>query len=608
LQLGDLSEICTLEQLFAEPERLIFKIQGAVASYPLRKRQLHFGPGEKQMIAKDVWYKFTKIVTTLALITLGSAAAALAATVNVSPSEDFQTVVSSNPAGTTFMITPGVYRMQSITPKTGDIFEGQSGAVLNGSRQLTSFTRSGIYYVATGQTQHGTANGECQAAYAGCEYPEDLFFNNVPLQRVEALTQVVAGKWYFDYSTASVYFVDNPTGKTVEIGVTTHAFSGSATNVTIEGLTIEKYADPAQDGAISGGAWTIESNDITLNHGGGIRLASNQIIEYNQIWWNGQEGLTGSGSNILVQNNEIAYNNTLGFDFGWEAGGTKFSNTTNLVVQGNYVHDNKGPGLSLDFQTYNWLIQGNRTSGNYVAGILDEISYNGTARYNIIEDDASYPGKTNPSMWWACGFFDLDSSNATVYGNTVINNSNGICAVSISRGSGSRGAFLVQNLSVYDNVIVQSVGSAAGAVADSGEYLDVYSSSWNNHWTSNTYKLAVSGGDFYTWSGGTSYISMDAGQWQSSGQDTAGTWISSTDSTFPSTKFTPNQAISTVASTQVWSLPTTTSTLVATEVSGTQGTITQVAGPILTAGAWWWNVTYANGHAGWSEEANLQTF
>jgi hypothetical protein len=394
----------------------------------------------------------------------------------------------------------------------------------------------------------------------------------------------------------------------VEIGVTTHAFSGSATNVTIEGLTIEKYADPAQDGAISGGAWTIESNDITLNHGGGIRLASNQIIEYNQIWWNGQEGLTGSGSNILVQNNEIAYNNTLGFDFGWEAGGTKFSNTTNLVVQGNYVHDNKGPGLSLDFQTYNWLIQGNRTSGNYVAGILDEISYNGTARYNIIEDDASYPGKTNPSMWWACGFFDLDSSNATVYGNTVINNSNGICAVSISRGSGSRGAFLVQNLSVYDNVIVQSVGSAAGAVADSGEYLDVYSSSWNNHWTSNTYKLAVSGGDFYTWSGGTSYISMDAGQWQSSGQDTAGTWISSTDSTFPSTKFTPNQAISTVASTQVWSLPTTTSTLVATEVSGSQGTITQVAGPILTAGAWWWNVTYANGHEGWSEEANLQTF
>jgi hypothetical protein len=531
---------------------------------------------------------------------------------NIGCGTTIQSLVNASPPGTTFALPAGICRMQSVIPKNGDIFIGQPGTILNGSMLISMFSKetiSGVsYWVASGPSQPGAVNGTCDVAHPMCMYPEDFFIDDQPLLRVASLSAVTTGACYFDYSAAKVYFVDDPTGKTVEIGVTTHAFSGSATNVTIEGLTIEKYADPAQDGAISGGAWTIESNDITLNHGGGIRLASNQIIEYNQIWWNGQEGLTGSGSNILVQNNEIAYNNTLGFDFGWEAGGTKFSNTTNLVVQGNYVHDNKGPGLSLDFQTYNWLIQGNRTSGNYVAGILDEISYNGTARYNIIEDDASYPGKTNPSMWWACGFFDLDSSNATVYGNTVINNSNGICAVSISRGSGSRGAFLVQNLSVYDNVIVQSVGSAAGAVADSGEYLDVYSSSWNNHWTSNTYKLAVSGGDFYTWSGGTSYISMDAGQWQSSGQDTAGTWISSTDSTFPSTKFTPNQAISTVASTQVWSLPTTTSTLVATEVSGSQGTITQVAGPILTAGAWWWNVTYANGHAGWSEEANLQTF
>ena len=209
------------------------------------------------------------------------------------------------------------------------------------------------------------------------------------------------GKWYFDYSAAKIYFVDNPRGKTVEIGITTHAFSGSASNVTIKGLTIEKYAAPAQDGAIScygmtnvclGTGWTIESNEIRLNHGAAVRLASNQVIQSNYIHHNGQEGLTGSGFNILVENNEIAYNNTLGFDFGWEAGGTKFSNTTNLVVQGNYVHDNRGPGLSLDYQTYNWLIQGNRTGGNYVAGILDELGYDGTARYNIIENDGSYPG------------------------------------------------------------------------------------------------------------------------------------------------------------------------------------------------------------------------
>jgi hypothetical protein len=515
------------------------------------------------------------------------------------------------------MLQAGVFRMQSVVPKVGDIFEGQPGAVLNGSRLLTSFARSGNYWVVDGQTQRGTANGRCLPGYSGCQHPEDLFFNNVPLQRVETLAQVATGKWYFDYDTASVYFVDNPTGKTVEIGVTTHAFSGRAANVTIMGLTIEKYAVPAQDGAIScydatnvclGSGWTIESNEIRLNHGAAVRLANNQVIQSNYIHHNGQEGLTGSGSNILIQNNEIAFNNTLGFDFGWEAGGTKFSNTTNLVVQGNYVHDNKGPGLSLDYQTFNWLIQGNRTSGNYAAGILDELGYDGTARYNIVEKDGSYPGKTTPSMWYGCGIQVSASQNAQVYGNAVIGNSNGICAVSNSRGSGDRGAFLVQNLSIHDNVIVQSSGSAVGAVADSGEYLNVYSSSWNNHWTSNSYKLSSPGGNFYTWSGGPSYASMSATRWQSFGQDTAGTWISSTDSGFPSAKFTANQAVSTVGSTQVWSLPTMTSTLVTTEVGGAQGTITQVAGPILTSGTWWWNAKYADGKVGWSEEEYLKAF
>src|SRR6266700_5989610 len=209
----------------------------------------------------------------LVLIFLCSIAAVevRATTVNVYPANNIETVVDANAAGTTFVITPGTYRLQSVTPKSGDIFEGQPGAVLNGSQLLTSFTRSGNYWVASGQTQHGTANGTCLSGYSGCEYPEDLFFNNVPLQRVESLANVTAGKWYFDYSADKVYFLDDPTGKTVEIGVITHAFSGSATRVTIKALTIEKYAAPAQDGPISGSGWTVESNEIRLNHGAAIR-------------------------------------------------------------------------------------------------------------------------------------------------------------------------------------------------------------------------------------------------------------------------------------------------------------------------------------------------
>ena len=151
---------------------------------------------------------------------------------------------------------------------------------------------------------------------------------------------------------------------------------------------------------------------------------------------------------------------------------------------------------------------------------------------------------------------------------------------------------------------MQSVSSAAGAVASTangGYYLNVYSSAWNNRWTSNTYQLSNLAGNFYIWTGGSS---VDDLQWKIDGQDTAGTWIPSTN-TFVSTKFSANQRLHTLFSTQVWSLPTPTSTLVATEAAGALGTITKVAGPILRGGAWWWMVKYDDGKQGWSLETNL---
>jgi hypothetical protein len=110
----------------------------------------------------------------------------------------------------------------------------------------------------------------------------------------------------------------------------------------------------------------------------------------------------------------------------------------------------------------------------------------------------------------------------------------------------------------------------------------------------------------YTWKGGSSYTSLDVAQWHSFGQDTAGTWMPPTDSIYPSTKFSANQTVHTVSPTLVWSLPTISSTLVVTEVGGEQGTVTKVAGPIRSAGAWWWSVKYSDGKKGWSEETFLQ--
>jgi parallel beta-helix repeat protein len=50
----------------------------------------------------------------------------------IAPGQSIQSAVNANPEGTTFIIKSGVHRRQSIRPKTGNSFIGESGAVLDG--------------------------------------------------------------------------------------------------------------------------------------------------------------------------------------------------------------------------------------------------------------------------------------------------------------------------------------------------------------------------------------------------------------------------------------------------------------------------------------------
>ena len=126
------------------------------------------------------------------------------------PGQDIQAAVNSFGQGTRFLLKAGVHRMQLVTPKSGQTFIGEPGAIMSGARLLTSFVREGTYWVATGQTQQGIARGECQSAYPACLFPEELFIDDIVLRRVSSLGQVAPGKWYFDYVADKFYFVDDP--------------------------------------------------------------------------------------------------------------------------------------------------------------------------------------------------------------------------------------------------------------------------------------------------------------------------------------------------------------------------------------------------------------
>lgn len=425
--------------------------------------------------------------------------------VRLTPSQDIQAVVDRNPAGTTFIFESGVYRLSTmIVPKDGNVFMGKKGAILNGARLLTLLEREGNYWVALGQTQQGFGHGECIKGNERCQYPEDLFFDDKPLRHVASLEEVGPNTWYFDYPAHKIYFWDDPRSHKVETSVTDRAFGGTAKDVTIRKLIIEKFATPAQSGAIHGYdyeksrgsvGWIIEQNEIRFNHGGGVGYGPETKIIKNNIHHNGQIGIVGIGDNVLVEGNEIAYNNFASFSAAWEAGGTKFWDSKNLVIRGNYVHHNNGPGLWCDYNNIHVLYEDNRIEHNGL-GIYHEVSYDAIIRHNTInEAGPDYTG-VGINLW--------NSPNVEVYENTInawsgiiINHEEDIKTRSQKGEGGTYGLLEAKNISVHDNTITLREGANTGFYQHDNSK-DIFKTA-NVRFNRNTYVLDSKDQQAFLW-------------------------------------------------------------------------------------------------------------
>jgi hypothetical protein len=389
--------------------------------------------------------------------------------VQITPGMNLQAAVDANPAGTTFVIKAGVHRHQSVRPKNGNTFVGEPGAILSGARVLTGFTRSGSYWMVGGQTQETPPYGSCASTAPRCDRAEDVHINDVRLEHVSSLSQVGPGKFYFDYAADRIYIGQDPTGQRVEASVTATAFEGTASNVTIRGLIVEKYANRAQLGAITaaqGSNWIIESNEVRWNHGLGISGGPGTRVLRNNVHHNGQLGIGSIGANGLIEGNEISYNNLAGYHTDWEGGGTKFAETQDLIVRGNRVHHNLGPGLWTDINNIRTVYENNVVYDNDLAGIFHEISYDAVIRNNVVMGNGRLL-----SVWlWGAQIQIAGSQNVEVTGNTIqvaAAYGNGIAIIQQNRGTGRYGPWVARNNWVHHNNITYLGNDAmSGAVAD----------------------------------------------------------------------------------------------------------------------------------------------
>jgi hypothetical protein len=434
-------------------------------------------------------------VALLATLTLSNCASVAqdgrnTRTITVRPGDDLQKIIQSADKGSVFRLSPGVYRLQSITPKDNDHLIGESGVILSGAQILSKWRRADGHWSAIAPQKRLPPHGECEDERDLCKFREDLFIDGALYRPVASKDQIGPGKWYRD--DTDIVLSDDPTGRLVEMSAMPAAISGAAKGVVLEKLIIEKYASAAQEGAIDAREsenWKLIDVVTRWNHGVGLYLGKGMHVIRGSFSSNGQLGIGGQGDSALIDGAEIAHNNYAGFSTDWEAGGTKFVRSRNLEVRNSCVHDNAGPGLWTDIDNVDITYTKNKVFRNDGDGIKHEISFRATVVKNIVAEN----GKAKDAWLWGSQILIQNSSNVDVRENTVEVASsfgNGISVVSQDREAGKLGAYEAKHNYIHRNTIIhKGEHGYNGMVVDAN--IDNFWKSNNNRFDRNTYILAV---------------------------------------------------------------------------------------------------------------------
>jgi hypothetical protein len=259
------------------------------------------------------------------------------------------------------------------------------------------------------------------------------------------------------------------------------AFSGGATNVTLDSITVQQYATGFQGGAINpdraASGWVVRNVSAVRNYWAGLMAADNMTILGGHYNDNDQLGISGNAATGVVLDGldgdpatfdgpEMARNQTLHEGCGYEAGGMKWD-IGRVTVRNAHVHHNDCRGLWADGNAHDALIEHNLVEDNGSEGIFYEISQDAVIRNNRI-----YRNGFDGSGWyWAGGITMASSFNVEVYGNRLSGNYNGITGTQQDRPDATPPAHLLDHFHVHDNVICATESHPTGVVADNGANL-----------------------------------------------------------------------------------------------------------------------------------------
>jgi len=240
-----------------------------------------------------------------ALASLGLAdgqAAAASTTVPINVSDNAQSVVDANPPGTTFLIQAGTHSGFSVVPKTGDVFDAQPGAVLDG----------------------GGVTSDAFDAFGEHRQADDVTVAGASVQSRLLITNYTDGT--------------SPVGRTIA----------------------------TSQGDLFANGWILDALEIANNTSEGIGISNTMVVEYCYIHDNGRLGIGGGGTGGSITDNVIdhnAYDYSSAVEE--EAGGIKVEGT-NLSISDNDIESNNAPGIWTDLGATGITITGNIVEANRI--------------------------------------------------------------------------------------------------------------------------------------------------------------------------------------------------------------------------------------------------
>ena len=302
----------------------------------------------------------------------------------------------------------------------------------------------------------------------------------------------------------------------------------SASNVTLAGFTMQYAASNSSAPLhVLAGATNVTMKDLDASHALGAAIdfgqASSTSLINSSVHDNDQEGVriggdgtAGHGVNNAVRGSRIYNNNTADhYSPEVEAGGLKATVQTNLVLDGNEVYGNHGPGLWCDIYCHGTTYSNNRVHDNTYAGIMEEVSYNGR-----ITGNSAWNNGFGKNVWgWGCGILVSSSTGTVVDHNTVAWNArSGISIISQNRSDWPAVKPLA-GIYVHDNVTAVNVPNTYGEFWAEDFSGTLFASSQNNRGAGERYwfSYAENGNWRYIGNGSFGYLTDFAKTVQATG-------------------------------------------------------------------------------------------